>query len=450
MVIYREGKYIEEPKDATIRFTLSVIAKKELVSKGNDIYGKYSLNISKKNMIIEFIKTLSFVSISDFDADSRIINLENGLYYIDGLKIPNTDKLKYFESHLERKQLGKDPYKSLIQIPVKYNPKAENLEIDQILSDIFGFENVPLIYEMIAYFLLPTVKYGKGFMLYGDTGTGKTTVINIIKRFVGMNNISGISLQDLDVKFELEKTRNKLINIFDDLSSRPLGYVGNFKRLVTNSTLHGRIKFQQREIKWNNRCKGLFSCNYLPKIKEYVTDAFYTRWVLIPCSTDLKEKGLDREIRDKKWSEQEMSGLLNKVLQALQRLEERGDFPEEWQDIEFVKNYWNMDINPVALFVEECCDIDPLYEVDYLVFYTQLNKFRKERMVKEISKTLMTKSLKKINEKIVKKKVNLKSAKIEIFPSGNKFIGINFKPGFIEEDLKIESKPTLSNYLDIN
>ena len=80
-----------------------------------------------------------------------------------------------------------------------------------------------------------------------------------------------------------------LINIFDDLSSRPIEFVGNFKKLVTDSWLSGRMKNIQKEIKWRNRCKGLFACNVLPKPKKYITDAFYTRWVLIPCFNDMKE-----------------------------------------------------------------------------------------------------------------------------------------------------------------
>ena len=109
----------------------------------------------------------------------------------------------------------------------------------------------------------------KNLIVQAGAGTGKTTIINIIIQFFGKQNISGVELQKLDDKFEIEKTRNKLINIFDDLSSKPIKYVGNFKGLVTNSSMRGRIKHIQNEIEWRNRCKGLFACNVLPQIKEY-------------------------------------------------------------------------------------------------------------------------------------------------------------------------------------
>lgn len=456
ITLYKDGISVLDIKNTFVKSCIKKITNK---------VDKYSLSIAKQNMIIDFVKSLTYCSLDDFDSNDRIINLKNGLYFLDGCGIKlkedfqttegrkptkEDETLKHFMTHQEYIEKYGDPYKSFIQIPIDYDPKALNTEMDQVLCDIVGFDDVKLIYEMMAYFLVPHVKYSKAFMLYGDTGTGKTTIINIIRQFFGNQNISGVELQKLDDKFEIEKTRNKLINIFDDLSSKPIEYVGNFKALVTNSRLYGRIKHVQYEIDWENRCKGLFACNVLPAIKYYVTDAFYKRWVLIPCYNNLNElETFSTEIRDKQYSESELSGLLNKLLQALRRLEERKNFPEVWQNIEFVKNYWNMDINPVKLFVDENCDIgDEDYEVDYDLFYTELNKYRKTKQVKEITKNLMTRSLNKLNDKIGKpKKINKKSSSIERFPSGRKYTHIRFK-----HDYPNDIKPigNLDNLLNIN
>ena len=174
----------------------------------------------------------------------------------------------------------------------------------------------------------------------------------------------------------------------------------------------------------------------MPKIKEYVTDAFYTRWVLIPCFKEFETK--DTSIREKKFSEKEMSGLLNKVLEALDRLEARGGFPEEWHDIEFVRNRWNMDINPVSMFIEECCEKGEFYEVNYGQFYEQLNKFREEKRARKISKTTMTKALKKLE---IEK--GDKGSRIE---KENRyfFTGIQFKREFIGEHLELQKEEPIS------
>lgn len=437
---------------------------KEIASHKEMVYIKttkpYHLSIARQNMIIDFIRGYTYCSIDDFDKDDRVINLKNGLYFLDGFiklkagvySTKNKDKLEfekvYFITHEQYINDKGAPYKSFIQIPVNYKEGTTCEGIEKVFSMVFG-DSTPLIYEMIGYFMIPSTKYGKAFMFYGQTGTGKTTVINIIVKFIGFNNTSGVELQLLNKPFELVKTRDKLLNVFDDLSNMPISLVGNFKKLITNIYLYGRIKHVQAEPRWRNKCKALFACNILPKIKEYVTDAFYKRWVLEPCFVDFKVLGImDSNLRDYKYSEDDMSGLFNKALEGLKRLEGRGNFPEEWQDIDFVKNYWLMDINPVNKFVAECCELGEDFEVDYDVFYEELCKFRERHKVKEITKTMMTKALKKVVKKLEVKKVSKKSSAISVFPSGHKYVGIKFRDDYNLEFEGIKEAGTILEHLN--
>ena len=486
--IYKEGKYYgSKSAESLVKKTINDIAGTIKIPKNEKGDTKpYSLSISRQKMIIDFVKSDTLSNLENFDSNERIINLKNGLYYLDGFmgsvfkaleeqpkpreitseefkfiqeKYPDPEEeirrrtktqllgepvptLQYFITHEDYIKKYGYPYKSFIQIPVKYDPNAECLEIDQVFTDVFEFLRVPLIYEMTAYLILPTRKYSKAFMFYGETGTGKTTVLNIIYRFVGMENISGIELQNLDDKFELPKTRNKLVNIFDDLSSKPIRYVGNFKKLVTNTNMHGRIKFMQDEVQWKNRCKCIFACNVLPRPAKYITDAFYKRWVLIPCFNSMKEMGIeDTSIREKKYAESEMSGLFNKCVEAIRRLEKRKNFSEEWQDLEYVKNYWNMDINPVALFVEECCVLGDSYKVDYDSIFSELNKFRLEHRVREITKTMMTRSFTTLGIEKVDKGSKVDKQKRYYFK------GIDFKPDYKSNNITFEqNENNLMNY----
>ena len=117
-----------------------------------------------------------------------------------------------FEVVYEKYKESNDKYyKFFIQFPVNYDEKAERLDIDQVLSDILGFDIVPLIFQMIAYFNMSSIKYGRSFMLYGETGTGKTTFLNI---FVPNKKIyfkSGLSL-NMSSLSELFKEWNELNN----------------------------------------------------------------------------------------------------------------------------------------------------------------------------------------------------------------------------------------------
>jgi phage/plasmid-associated DNA primase len=437
MTIHMEGINIGgNYAQSRILETIDYIAEKE----------GFELSTAKKNLIIYFIKANSYYTIKEFDY-KPVLNCKNGLYYFEGIvgTIEENGKavkgITHFEYHSKPRI---EPYKSFIQINANYDPKAECLGIDQVLTDVLGFETVPLFYEWLAYCCMNSVKYGKALMLYGQTGTGKTSILNIIFQFLGTINISQIPLHRLSKRFQIAFTRNKLANLFDDLPAKEIDYTDGFRRLCTNEYLSGEQK-GKGWIDWLNRCKPIFSCNELPKVKKEVPNAFYNRWILLPCFNDLEELGiLDKTIREKKYSEEELSGLLNKVIQYWNRLEEDQGFIGNWDNLDYVKKNWEIDINPVALFVDECCDLE-VGEVDYELFHSQVNKFRRAHQVKEISKTIMTKSLLKLNNKIEKKKVN---KKYHPESSGHKFIGIQFKPDFISENIKFEEKPTLVKYMN--
>lgn len=355
----------------------------------------YNCSISKRNEIVEIIKSNSFVSLSEFDVnDSRINALNGHLLYNDG-EWGFFPHYKYDES----------PYLSFVQIPIIYEPDAECLKIDQFLSDIFGFERVPDVYEMISYFLMPTVKYQKAFILYGPPKTGKTSFINLIFKFIGGLHphrlISQVSLQDLEERFRLANLRDKLLNIYDDLKATKLTSQGKFRMSVTNSTITAEVKYLPYDITWKNVCKNLFSCNQLPSVPRNTGDEFWRRWKLFDCFNEFNIN-CDLEFVNMNWSQEELSGLLNKCMEAWIKLEARQHFLND--DIEYIKGIWQMDIEPAKLFVDAKCFIGPNSEIEVDTFWNALNRYRKEFNGPPISKTMCTQSLQRISDQISKPK----------------------------------------------
>jgi hypothetical protein len=99
------------------------------------------------------------------------------------------------------------------------------------------------------------------------------------------------------------------------------------------------------------------------------------------------------DIRKEISTDKQKSGILNRALQGWINLLKKDGFDKKWDDPEYVKNLWTIDINPVALFVKECCETDPSYKVKYDLFYETLNNFRESRNAKKISNSLMTRKM---------------------------------------------------------
>jgi len=395
---YENGVFVKDVNNTHVREWIDYYSEQYQIEKYDNrsnrtIILPYKITTQSRNNILEITRVQTFCNYNDFDAKPNRINVRNGHLIL------NEDNEWEFTKHFEYNQ---NPYLSFIQFPIDYDPEAENLEIDQLLTDIFGFDTVPLIYQMIAYFYMANVKYGKAFMLYGETGTGKTTFLNILYQIIGTKNISGLSLIEIQRKFGKANLRRKVLNLYDDLPNKPLYYNNEFRQIVTNSRLSCEIKNVQDFVDWNNRTKLIYSCNQLPPIKKDSNDAFYGRWVLIRCSNEVRNLDTySEDYRDKKWDNKELSGLLNKILQAYITLEKNKGFPKKWDNREYVRSIWDIEQNPVALFITEKCDIgDKSYQVEKQLFLNELNAFRKTHNGKPIAMNYCTRKLREIDDRI--------------------------------------------------
>ena len=322
--------------------------------------------------------------LKDFDKQKWRINCLNGLVDLrDG----------FYNPHF---QFNETPYLSFVQIPVEYDKDAECLVIDQFLADVFGFDRVPLIYEIISYLLYKSNKLHKSFIFFGEASSGKTSFIEMIRIFLGANNITDISIQDLNKRFQMANLKDKMANIYDDLPVKKLNYIANFKQVVTNNSLTGELKGVQGSLTWDNFCKLVFTTNNLPEVADNTGEDFWRRIMLIHCTQHFDNGSKDFDIIDKITCPKELSGLLNKCIQYFPKLMERKHFEEKYDDIDTVKGIWQININPLKLFLDECCVITDNNNdyVDDHIFRRQLNAFRKERNAAPISLNLITRRLK--------------------------------------------------------
>jgi len=377
---------------------------------------KYTL--STRNTIYDLIRNETYTSIDTFHYNENIINVLNGLLIRKGKKwrfIPH-EKIE-------------KPIRTFTQLPVEFDPKAKCPLIDNEIRLIVGKMYVDDIYEMIGYFLISTIKFHKAFMLFGPPSSGKTTLIDVITNFIGDEHLCQVKLHDLSRTFQLPNLRDKMVNIGDDLLDKPIKYTDVFNKIVTNRKLEAEMKGVQDNVKWNNITKNLFGCNILPDDK-YTTEGFHRRWVLIPCYNIFEIKKIIRDYGYKISTPKELSGLLNKCLLGILRLEERGGFR---QTEEYVRITWALERNPVAQYTERYCTNNEAGSIDCQLFYEMICNWRKKRGLPEITKSKCTRSLKAIYPSI---KVVSVSKNSHPESSGYKYSGISYNEEFNVDELE--------------
>lgn len=244
---------------------------------------------------------------------------------------------------------------STIRIPITYNPSATCPAINKFLCEILDGDIVPLIYELSGYLLIPITKFEKGLIFTGGGANGKGTLIGLFNQFIGTENISNITAQEIcgDNRFALSKLYGKLVNTYPDLDASIMKETGRIKAVISGDRISAEEKFSTI-FEFSNFARLIFSCNALPETMDR-SHAFWRRWIIIPFERQFQHGiDADEDLLKKITTEQELSGFLNQAIQGLRRLFENRVFSETQKTFDALENY-KLVADPIRAFVSEAC-----------------------------------------------------------------------------------------------
>ncbi|WP_053589673.1 DNA primase family protein [Bacillus sp. FJAT-22090] len=303
--------------------------------------------------VVHYIQVTTFRKTENANARTDLINVSNGLLEWRKRKLhPHTPE-----------------YFTTIQIPIYFKPEAIAPNIDTFFRSVVPEDTMSIVYEWFGYCMLPITKYEKAVMLTGEGSNGKSKFIELFHRFLGTDNISNISLQDLEHnRFKLAQLHGKLANTYADIPSKALVKSSVFKTVVSGDRTSAEFKGKD-SFNFQNFARLLFSANELPRSSD-LTDGFFRRWIIIPFNNKFGPGGIkaDPNIMDKLTNDEELSGLLNRALDGLEWLEKQGHFTLNESTDKMLEEY-KLDIDNVATFVDENCKISPNRIIERQLLY---------------------------------------------------------------------------------
>jgi len=313
------------------------------------------------NIIIEKIKTDTFIEKDVFFNSAN--SLKDKIPVWNGVLNLKTRELEGFE-----------PIKIFFsKIPVDYKPGYKCEKIIKFFNDILERqEDIDVLQEWFGYCLYKDYQIEKSIMLFGKGRNGKGQLLELLKRFVGFDNVSSVSLNRLvdENSFNVAELHNKLVNIGGDVDGSYLEKVGMFQQLTGNDLISAKRKFKT-DIKFTNYSKLIFACNNLPRPGQ-TSEGFWDRWILFKFPFKFVHKEIYDEIEEEErenlkirtnniiselTNENEMSGLLNWALDGLDRLMKKGHFTLTKSTRE-VKDQWIKASNSLIPFCEEFIEQD--------------------------------------------------------------------------------------------
>jgi putative DNA primase/helicase len=288
-----------------------------------------------RNRLGEVINFVTCSTLKDTDTTPpHLILVKNGLLNV------KTGKLEDFNPD----------YFILNVVPVRYDPNAKINIIESFVKEIVHPDDLSVLQESAGYCLWREYPIHVAIMLIGEGANGKSTWLELLRAFLGNENVSTEPLQSFEAnRFSLGCLFGKLANVYADLSDRALVKTGNFKMLTGGDTISAEYKFRDR-FNFKNYAKLIFSANKIPESKDDTT-AFFRRWIIInfPKQFLPDNPKTDPQLLKKLTTEAELSGFLNWCLEGLRRLIENNKFSKS-RSIEETREQYLRSSDPVKAF----------------------------------------------------------------------------------------------------
>jgi P4 family phage/plasmid primase-like protien len=271
---------------------------------------------------------------------------------------------------------------------VSYNGNTPTM--DRIFSEWVGEDKKELLYEILAYCLIPDYPLHRIFCFIGSGMNGKSKFLDLLRKFVGNKNVCSTELDTLlNSRFEVTRLHKKLVCQMGETDFNEMSKTSILKKLSGGDLIGFEYKNKDpfEEI---NYAKIIIATNNLPATTDK-TIGFYRRWSIIDFPNQFSEKkDILAEI-----PEEEYNNLATKSLLNIKEIMNKRSFHKEGSIEERKKNYESHS-NPIKKFIEE--NYKTGNESDFETksgFHRKLNDWLKENKHREMSEMAVSKWLRK-------------------------------------------------------
>lgn len=229
----------------------------------------------------------------------------------------------------------------------KIGENTETPNMDRIFADWVSKENVPLLYDILAYCLLPDYPLARIFTLIGGGSNGKSKFLEIVAKFIGEQNICSTELDMLlRSRFEVAKLYKKLTCILGETNFNSMSKTSLIKKLVGKDPVGMEYK-GKTPFDAVNYAKLIIATNSLPMTTDR-TKGFYRRWVIIDFDNEFTEKkDILKDIPD-----EEYENLSNKCISLLRKILDERSFSNEGTIKDRMVKY-EAKSNPLGRFIHD-------------------------------------------------------------------------------------------------
>lgn len=255
-------------------------------------------------------------------------------------------------------------------------------------------ERINLLQEWSGYLLRTSNDLQRFLVLEGDGGNGKTVYFAAMTAMLGEANVSHVSIENFDGRFELGTTIGKAANISGDAGEIDSVAEGVLKQFTGGDIMQFDRK-NQTPISARPTAKLMAAWNLRPRIRDK-SMGLWRRMLLVPFTREIPPErrvlGMDKPGW---WIDQgEAPGILLWAIVGLHRLEERGEFTRSRVSIEAMAEY-REDSNPAGEFFSDYLEESPNTSIEISWLYELYTYWCKKNGCKALGSRQFGKEIKR-------------------------------------------------------
>jgi P4 family phage/plasmid primase-like protien len=278
------------------------------------------------------------------DVPKSVLNCRNGELWIDPRTGQTDFRMHRYDSYL------------LNCLPIAYDPWAACPKLDRGLKTLFQEMTDPSdmirhIWEIIGYIAQPRKDLPAYFVFHGRGENGKTHLSRILMALLGVANVLPRSLSDFlgnGNQHALAALPGKLLMLDDDANIKAELPASALKKLAETKELEANPKFQTPFV-FRATASPLILINDWPRITD-LSHGMLRKAHIIPFRHEFGKSDGVPNFADEIIAT-EMSGVLNRAVEGLQRLRARGKFQIP-VDCQKAHAEWLALANPLIGFVQ--------------------------------------------------------------------------------------------------
>lgn len=277
-------------------------------------------------------------------------------------KYENFLPLKNGIFNVEEKELQKSQQDFSYYLDISYVSKdaRKTPNFDKFIASSFpdeALEKRKLLAQILGYCISDYTKAKAGFFLIGKSNSGKSVIIDFIRRILPEEAVTAIPLYRLGNRFNLARLAEAKVNICTEIDEKSFAATDIFKMLTSNELVTAEHK-GGKPFEFRLRCKSLNAGNFLPDLKgSEGLDAMVNRMVILLFPKSISKESQDTMLADKLWSERD--GIFSEAIDALVDLVKNNFTFSEPQDSNKMKQDLHAQEKALDYFLSERCKFAP-------------------------------------------------------------------------------------------